>query len=66
VKEAARLGVGDEVLARIKADTLKYIGDHELHFRVLRNTFFFMDQFPENATRFDLTLEKCLAESEPT
>ena len=37
----------------------KYIRDHQARFKEFRDRYFFVDLFPENAQRFEVSLEEC-------
>ena len=62
VSKAARNGMAEHQLAHFRKWFRKYIREHRAHFEARRSHFFFYDLFPENATRFDLTFEECVAE----
>jgi hypothetical protein len=59
---AARDGMADHQLPLFRQWFRSYQRDHRAHFEKIRSNFFFYDLYPENATRFDLTFEECVAE----
>ena len=62
VSKAARDGMAEHQLAQFRKWFRIHIRDHRARFEETRSHFFFYDLYPENATRFDLTFEECVAE----
>ena len=62
VSKVARDGMAEPQLAQFRKSVRIHIRDHRARFEEIRSRFFFYDLYPENATRFDLTFEECVAE----
>ncbi len=46
-------------IARDREVARTYLGDHRARFEEMRREFFFIDLYPENGERFDVTMEDC-------